>query len=213
MQRVLCYIIFLALRLVKLTYKFEYRNEQYISDAIENSEHKSFILALWHQNILASILSHLDQKFSMIISSSKDGEYVANICENFGHIPVRGSSSKGGVKALINSIKLLKEGIPSAVAIDGPRGPLYNIKPGVFEMAKKAQVQIIPMTISSNNYWSFEKAWDKFRVPKPFSKIIIHYGEPISVPNNYDKNNIPTLIELLQQTMRENEEKVSSSFA
>ncbi|PIK13990.1 lysophospholipid acyltransferase family protein [Halobacteriovorax sp. JY17] len=209
MQTLLCYLVFLLLKIVKLTYRFEYRDEYVINDATKGS---SYILAIWHQNILSSILAHTNRRFSMIISPSKDGEYVAKVCELFGHEPIRGSSSKGGVRALINSIRSLKAGIPSAVAIDGPRGPLYNIKPGVFEMAKKAQVPIIPMTVSPAKFWTFNKAWDKFRLPKPFTKIIIHYGKPIFISESMTKEDIATYTNKLSLDLVNTEEKLSPTL-
>lgn len=213
MQSLLSYIIFLLLLILKLTYRFEYRNKEILNNLNDNNKDKAYILAIWHQNILASILAHLDRKYSMIISPSKDGEYVAKVCQFFGHQPIRGSSSKGGVKALINSIKSLKSGVPSAVAIDGPRGPRFQIKPGVFEMAKKSGVPIIPMTVSPKSYWTFEKAWDKFRFPRPFTTIVINYGKPIYIEENISKNDIINYRNQLYETLLSDEEKIVTSFA
>ncbi|WP_372655547.1 lysophospholipid acyltransferase family protein [Halobacteriovorax sp.] len=211
MQSIACYLIFLLLKVVKSTYRFEYQNQSVLLEEANRSS--SYILAIWHQNILASILAHLDRKYSMIISPSKDGQYAARVCELFGHEPIRGSSSKGGVKALINSIRSLKHGTPSAVAIDGPRGPLYNIKPGVFEMAKKSGVPIIPLTVTPKNFWTFKKSWDQFRFPKPFTKIIIHYGEPIYLAESTTKEEIIEYTNKLYLALISDEEKIITSFA
>lgn len=211
MQNILCYLIFTLLKIVKTTYRFEYQNAQFLID--QGHSDRSYILAVWHQNILASILAHLDRKYSMIISPSKDGEYVAKVCEYFGHEPIRGSSSKGGVKALINSIRSLKLGVPSAVAVDGPRGPLYNIKPGVFEMARKSGVPIIPLTVRPKNFWTFKKSWDQFRFPRPFTKIIIHYGDPIYVSESLSKNESTQYTNKLYLALTGDEEKILTSFA
>ncbi len=211
MQNIAGYLIFLLLKIVKCTYRFEYQNTEILLQQEKLS--RSYILAIWHQNILASILAHLDRKYSMIISPSKDGEYVAKVCEYFGHEPIRGSSSKGGVKALINSIRSLKLGIPSAVAVDGPRGPLYNIKPGVFEMAKKSGVPIIPLTVTPKKYWTFKRSWDQFRFPRPFTKIIIHYGEPIYINEAITKDEIVEYTNKLYLSLTGDEEKIITSFA
>lgn len=209
MLNIMCFVIYLLLRALKLTYRFEYQG----GDALEQKRPNSYILAMWHQNILSAILAHTDKHFSMIISPSKDGEYVSKVCRLFGHEPIRGSSSKGGVKALINSIRSLKSGTPSAVAIDGPRGPLYSIKPGVFEMAKKAQVPLIPMTIVPKSFWTFDKAWDKFRLPRPFTKIVIHYGTPIFIDSSINKEELGDYVDKLNQSLLSTEEKIVSSFA
>jgi hypothetical protein len=207
------YSIFVFLKVMNLTYRFEFQNTEAISDASKENPPTAYILALWHQNIMASILAHTDKKFSMLISQSKDGEYVAKVCQLFGHEPIRGSSSRGAISALIHSIRSLKSGKPSAVAIDGPRGPIYSIKPGVFEMARRAGVPIIPMTISAKSYWSFNKAWDKFRIPKPFTKIIIHYGEPILINEQVDKTQMQSYAQKLFNSLMSEEEKIAASFA
>ncbi|WP_127718462.1 lysophospholipid acyltransferase family protein [Halobacteriovorax sp. HLS] len=212
MEKLLTKFIYLILQVLRLTYRFEYRNSDAIGLSRNKSEYNSFILASWHQNILSLLLGHTQNKFAMIVSHSKDGEYVSNICHSFGHTPVRGSSSRGAIKSLIEAIQKVKDGLPLAITVDGPRGPIFDVKLGVFEIAKKSQTPIIPVCIVPTSFWSINSAWDKFRIPRPFSKIIIQYGETISVEENTDKNQYPLMAEKLKHSLIEQEEKIASSF-
>jgi lysophospholipid acyltransferase (LPLAT)-like uncharacterized protein len=151
------------------------------------SDKSSYIFATWHQNILSILLAHTKKKFSMIISPSKDGQYVANVCESFGHTPIRGSSSKSALKSLVTSISMLKKGLPLAITIDGPRGPLYDVKKGIFEIARKSNTLIVPVKITPASFYCIESSWDKFKIPYPFSKIEVRYCTPIEVPSSSDK--------------------------
>lgn len=87
---------------------------------------------------------------------------------------------KGGKLAKDQMIECLKKGYPGAVTVDGPKGPAFVVKPGIIDMAKKAGVLIVPYGIGMSSYWEF-KSWDRFRMPKPFCKILVSYGQPIDV--------------------------------
>jgi lysophospholipid acyltransferase (LPLAT)-like uncharacterized protein len=157
-------------------------------------------LAIWHQNLLPGILAQTGNPHIVIISKSRDADPVAYACKKLGHMIVRGSSKrgdvdKGGKLAKEKMIDFLKKGLPGAVTVDGPKGPAFEVKPGIIDMAKKANVPIIPYAIGLSSFWEF-KSWDKFRLPKPFSKILISYANAIEV---HDENltfiNYQTLIE------------------
>ena len=122
----------------------------------------------------------------MIVSRSRDGDPVAFLCEHLGHVAVRGSSKKrgvdkGGREAKDEMIERLKAGSPGAITVDGPSGPVFEVKPGVIEMARRAAVPIVPYVTIPARCWIFN-SWDRFRLPKPFSKIHVYYGAPYLVP-------------------------------
>lgn len=144
-----------------------------------------YVLAIWHQNLFAGILAQRSLRHTVMVSRSGDGDPVAFLCARLGHHVVRGSSKKGerdkgGKLAKDEMIEVLKTGMPGAITVDGPRGPAYEVKPGIIEMARLAGVPIIPYLPLAQRYWSFP-SWDAFRLPKPFTRIDIHYGPPMQI--------------------------------
>lgn len=137
----------------------------------------------------------------MIVSASKDGEYVATACKHYGHYPVRGSSHRGGVKALIEMIKVLKtKPLNGAITVDGPKGPAFEVKKGIIDIAKKSHRPIIALSCYPEKYWEF-KSWDRFRLPKPFSRIIINYSPPIIIPQNFVQEEYDNKCQLLKSLL------------
>ncbi len=146
-----------------------------------------FVMAFWHQNLVAAILAESGRRnFTTMASRSRDGDVVSYVLVWLGHQPARGSSAKGardkgGRQARDRIVELLVAGYPGGVTVDGPTGPLYEVKPGVITMAQRAQVPIIPYYVAATRYWSLP-SWDRLRIPLPFSTIHVHYGAPIAVP-------------------------------
>ena len=144
----------------------------------------------------------------VIISKSKDAAPVAFVCKKLGHITARGSSrrngvEKGGKEALEEMVEYLKQGFAGAITVDGPKGPAFKVKPGIISIAQKANTTIVPYVIELSSYWQF-KSWDKFRLPKPFSKVLISYGAPIDVSDkSIDFSEYQRLIEESLNTQSE----------
>lgn len=173
--------IYYFIRLLNLTYRYEFIGLNHKNDAKATSPNQAFIYALWHQNLIGAIFSHIGEHFTMIISESKDGELVAVTCKKFGHRPARGSSTRGGKKAVIQILRNMNQGFPGALSVDGPKGPAHVVKPGVIEIARQSQAAILPLSAYPTKFWTLEKSWDQFRIPKPFSKIVVVIGEPITI--------------------------------
>jgi lysophospholipid acyltransferase (LPLAT)-like uncharacterized protein len=170
-------------RLFHLTYRYRFENNVVLKNL--KKDNKNYIFAIWHQNLFAGILAQTGHQHIVIVSKSKDAEPVAFTCSHLGHLVVRGSSKKGlvdknGAAAKDEMIECLKKGHPGAVTVDGPKGPAFKIKPGIIDMAKKSKALLVPYVVTPKSYWQF-KSWDSFRLPKPFSKILISYGEPFAV--------------------------------
>lgn len=145
------------------------------------AQFKSLIYASWHQRFFPGItLFSKKRPIAIMISQSRDGEYIAKVAEALGHRPVRGSSSRGGSLALRELKRLVDKGYKVAHIVDGPRGPFGMVKPGLVSMAQATGVPIVPVVVSPQKAWVFN-SWDRFMVPKPFSRIVIRYGEPIQV--------------------------------
>ncbi len=177
--KIISQLVYYFIRMVNFTYRYEYvglENKEYA-----RSRHplRTFVFAVWHQNLISAILAHGDEKYTMIVSESKDGELVAVTCQKLGHGPARGSSTRGGKKALIEIVKKIKSGITGAITVDGPKGPAHVVKPGVIEIARLAECAVVPMSTYPLKFWTLKKSWDQFRVPKPFTKIVVVIGEPV----------------------------------
>jgi len=160
-----------------------------------------FIFAVWHSRIF--LLAHLFKgiRASILVSKSKDGEIISRILQKFGFEVARGSSSRGGLRALTGQIRFMKEnGLPGLVTPDGPRGPRFKVQPGVIKLAKKTGYPIIPVTYSGKRIKVFG-SWDRFIMPLPFTKCRFVYGDHIYVPgdagNDEEKNCLVQLEEEL----------------
>lgn len=141
----------------------------------------------WHRAALYATYYFGVYKPAMMVSRSRDGEYLARFMAACGCLPVRGSSSRGGAQALVEMIHLLRDDPrPAATVADGPRGPRYLAKPGMVLLASRTGRPLLPMMWSTNRAWVFSKAWDRQMLPKPLAHIHLAYGEPILVPPKLD---------------------------
>jgi len=198
-------LIYYVVKLLSHTYRFEFIGSENKSVAKNSNSTNTYIYALWHQNLLSAIFSHINEKFSMVISESKDGELVAVTCKKFGHLPARGSSTRGGKKALIEIVRNIKNGFPGALTVDGPTGPEKIVKHGIIEIAKLTQSPILPLSPYAENFWIIKKSWDQFRIPKPFSKIIIVIGKPVWVEKELSKDRYDDLGRHIQNQINDGE--------
>jgi hypothetical protein len=139
------------------------------------------ILVTWHGRTLIPIWLFGPRRFLAMISLSNDGEYQNRIFRRFGWDVVRGSTGRGGVRALATTVRAIKEGATLAFTPDGPRGPSHVVNPGVLFMAQKAQCPIYPIGVSAYPRW-FLPTWDRYLIPCPFSRAVVIYGEPLFVP-------------------------------
>lgn len=204
--------IYALAKLLHLSYSYRYSGIQHI-EKLKDQNQNAYILGIWHQNLLPGILNQTLNRYACIVSRSKDADPVVYTLKKMNHFVRRGSSKKdhrdkGGKQAKEQLIDILKLGIPAAVTIDGPKGPAHEVKPGIIDMAKKSGTPIVPYTVIANNYWSFN-SWDKFRLPKPFSRIIVHYGDPIFVPSDAEGNDFESLMQDLKQKLTNDEELVA----
>lgn len=211
--KIIARLIYIFIRLLNFTYRYKFIGLENKKAAKELSPNKTFVYALWHQNLVGAIFSHIGEKFTMVISESKDGELVAVTCETLGHVPARGSSTRGGKKALLDIVRNVKSGIPGALSVDGPKGPAKEVKLGVVEIAKLCHCAIIPMSPYANHFWSFHKSWDQFRVPKPFSKIVVVIGKPITIDEGMKKEDFIKVAEEVRDAINDGEEVAKKYFA
>ncbi|MCW7502615.1 lysophospholipid acyltransferase family protein [Leptospira paudalimensis] len=192
-------------RFIDLTSRFRIiKNEQY-EEIFKNK--KPYIYSIWHTNVLYSPYLHRNKNVAVLISESKDGDFINQVVHRFGNSSIRGSSSKGGSKALKAMIQHLKKGLPAAFTPDGPRGPALILQPGIIAAAQVTQVPIVPFHYECSRQWILEKAWDKHRVPKPFTTFVVSYGEPIYVPRELNEVEFENMRLKVEEAMLKNREK------
>ena len=141
----------------------------------------NYIAALWHNRLL--LISFALKKFfperpgAGLISASRDGDLIADLTQRFGFDVVRGSSSRLGATALLELSDVLSSGHDVLITPDGPRGPAYELGPGIIFLAQKTGRPVIPMSMEYSSCWRV-KSWDRFIIPRPFSKVRVILGQP-----------------------------------
>jgi lysophospholipid acyltransferase (LPLAT)-like uncharacterized protein len=141
------------------------------------------ILALWHGRILPATLYFRDRGVVAITSQNFDGEWIARVMRRFGYLQARGSTSRGGKRALLQMRRDMAGGRPAAFTVDGPRGPAYQAQPGAVWLAKATGNPVVPFHIEAERCWT-ARSWDRGQVPKPWSRVAIAIGEPLEVPGD-----------------------------
>ncbi len=163
------------------TLKFKFINSDVIKKL--DAEKKNFVLAFWHGTMIIPWYIHRNKKFVALTSKSKDGDMLANLLKHWNYVVVRGSSSKGGNIALGIMVDYAKNKCSIAITPDGPKGPIHRLKPGAVITAKKSNVPLVLMGIGVSNK-KILKSWDKFEIPKLFSKVKIVYSDAIYIDSN-----------------------------
>jgi len=141
----------------------------------------NYIAALWHNRLL--LISFVLKKFfpqrpgAGLISASRDGDMIADATRRFGFDVVRGSSSRMGASALLELSEVLASGRDVLITPDGPRGPAYELGPGIIFLAQKTGAPVVPVNMEYSSCWRV-KSWDRFVIPKPFSKVRVIIGQP-----------------------------------
>jgi lysophospholipid acyltransferase (LPLAT)-like uncharacterized protein len=146
---------------------------------------KQPIFAFWHGRILPATLFWKDRGIVVMTSQNFDGEWIAGIIRRFGYGTARGSTSRGGARALVQLRRDLAGGRPVAFTVDGPRGPARVAQPGAVFLAGATGQPILPFHIEADRFWT-TNSWDRTQVPKPWSTVSVAIGEPIAVPDVAD---------------------------
>lgn len=163
---------------------------------------KNVIYAFWHSFMLVSGYAARNLGIKVLISRHTDGEYVTHISRQLGFDAVRGSTTRGGVDALLKMTRDTDKGASFIITPDGPRGPRFIVQPGIIFLGQKTGLPIIPVSLGLTNYWELP-SWDRFRLPKPFSKALVIYGDPIIIPPKLEKSEREVYRKLLEKVLIE----------
>jgi lysophospholipid acyltransferase (LPLAT)-like uncharacterized protein len=167
-----------VLRSVAHTWRYEVKNATALESLRE--QRRPFIFSLWHGQLLPLLWHHRDQGVAVLISEHRDGELVARLARSLGYRLIRGSSTRGGERALLSLVRELEDGQEVAVTPDGPRGPAFTFAPGALVAAHRSGAAILPIAAHASSAWRLG-SWDRFLIPKPFAKVTIAYGNPAGV--------------------------------
>lgn len=143
--------------------------------AARNAAGEHVVLVLWHGQMLACTYAHATPT-AVMVSEHRDGEIIARILESFGFTAVRGSSSRGGARVLLEAAGVLARGMDVAITPDGPRGPRRSYAPGALMLAFRAGVPIVSITSHVDRAWRL-RSWDAFEIPKPFARVTVAYSD------------------------------------
>ena len=180
-QRVIGTIAGWAIRVMGWTLRYEIKGLEQMRGKYLN---QPVIFALWHNRIFA--MPYTKPKLSenrevcVLTSASKDGAILETAVRSFGLTAVRGSSSRRGAAALVALRRKLNSGATVTITPDGPKGPRYKVQPGVVKLAQTSGAPIVVLSVRFSRYWRL-KSWDRFCVPKPFSKVMVKLEDGIEI--------------------------------
>lgn len=190
---------YFTINLICRTMKFEVEGWSHWQQATANGSVP--IYTFWHDGIVPSTYFWRNRGIVVMTSQSFDGEYIARFIQRFGYGAARGSSTRGAVGAVIEMVRVMRQGIPTAFTIDGPKGPRRVAKMGAVLLAKKSGHPILPFKITPSRCWTLSKSWDRLTIPKLFSRARVEIAEPIYVPAEAEADELETHRLRLQQTL------------
>ena len=195
------YVIKTIMVLITLTCRVRWHNRSGLDELVAGD--RAYIIAMWHNCSTIAGWVLRNSAATVIVSESRDGEYVSRLANLFGINTIRGSSSAGALKAMRGAMELLRANRPIAVTPDGPRGPKYKMQTGALWLAAAHKVPIIPLHIESSRQWVLN-SWDNHRFPKPFANIHIGVGDPIYLERSDLEADLDKVANGVEQQLVEN---------
>ena len=168
-------LVWALLMTIGRTWRFEVLAEEGVTPAFHGFTPSREIYCFWHQCVLACAFYYRSTHATILISQSFDGELITRTLECFGYRAVRGSSSRGGREGLLALRRVLDEGTPAIFTADGPRGPIYKSKLGPIKLAEMTGAPIGVFHLQPEKAWTL-RSWDRFQIPKPFTRIAVSWG-------------------------------------
>ena len=179
-ERRLRWIVRLGVPLVRLlgwTWRIRVVNRERSVERLRR-ERRPMVFALWHGDMLPLLYQHRGEGVTVLISEHRDGELIARVAKSLGFRTVRGSTTRGASRALVGLARELRDGHDIAVTPDGPRGPARSFAPGALIAAQRARAPVIAVGLAARRAWRLA-SWDRFVIPKPFSRVCIAYSDPV----------------------------------
>jgi hypothetical protein len=165
----------MLLRLLAMTWRFSHENRAGLTSL--RARREPVIMVLWHGELLPCLWCFRNGGIIVLISRHTDGEILARIAESLGYGTIRGSTSRGGARAILELSKALERGREVAVTPDGPRGPRHVFAPGALALAQRSGAYVVCGRVRANRAWQL-RSWDRFLIPKPFARVTVTYSDP-----------------------------------
>jgi lysophospholipid acyltransferase (LPLAT)-like uncharacterized protein len=166
------------------------------------AEKKRVIYAFWHEALLPATCLFRNQGIRTLVSQHRDGEYISRTIERMGYTTVRGSTTRGGARALFRLAAAGAAGEDLGVTVDGPRGPARRAQPGVLYIARRSGLPVLPFALACAPARRLS-SWDRFMVPLPFSRVVVAFGEPMKVDADEDESGMAHLRDELERRLLE----------
>ena len=155
-------------------------NVSYLYKFDSLAREKQVIIALWHGSLLGCLYAFRDRNIAVMTSLSRDGDLTTKVLDSLGYQALRGSSSRGGARVFLEAVKRIRNQVSVAFTVDGPKGPVHEVKPGIVKLAQKTKCPIIPLSAAYQSALTL-KSWDRFQIPLPFSKVVVSAGTPFVI--------------------------------
>jgi hypothetical protein len=183
----------LAVRALGLTWSVDAAPDPAYAAAAAGGER--FLFCFWHARLLPLVYVRREERITVLISRHRDGQLITRVIEHMGFTTARGSSTRGGEAGVRELLLAARSGRDLAITPDGPRGPAEVLKEGLVYVAARTGMRIVPIATSARSSWVF-RSWDRFRVPKPFARLVVRYGAPITVgePGEAERLRIETAL-------------------
>ncbi len=195
-----------------MTWKVTVEEPESMQTSLKNQE--PLIFAHWHGDEVALIYLVGRYRIATITSTSKDGEMMNTVIRLLGGVTSRGSSTRGAINALKGLVRLVRDQKRnSSFAVDGPKGPLHQVKPGVFELSRLMNSPIYAVGVHCDRAWIFEKAWNKAYLPKPFAKIRMQWKGPIGPITKSIDPRSPEIAQRLEDALRQAQDEALKKIA
>ena len=198
------------LRVIGVTLRMRREGEAELAAILASG--KPAILYGWHGNLLVGTCELRRHRPYVMISQSRDGERIARTVESVGFVPVRGSSSRGGARALLQMVRMLRGPVVCCHLVDGPRGPRGEIKPGLLLLGQRSGAALIPIVYATKRKW-VAKSWDRMVVPLPFSRVVARYLPARSVPKDLDEAGAEALRRELEAELTREQARLDAEVA
>ena len=167
------FFLSVLVRLLALTWRIRLDDPKGLAPAARDG---GAVLALLHGEQLPLLMTHRSSRTVLMVSASRDGEWLARTAKHLGYRSIRGSTSRRAIAALLGARRALQAGDTVAIAVDGPRGPRGSIQPGAQHLAERSGVPLISIRAQASRFWELS-SWDRFMIPKPFARIVLRYDD------------------------------------
>jgi lysophospholipid acyltransferase (LPLAT)-like uncharacterized protein len=198
--RIASYLGALLIRIIGCTWRFRVIGGEHFDEVQRLARGAIFIF--WHGRMLPLSYGYRNRSIHVLASEHRDGELMGQIIRRLGFGHVRGSSTRGGARAIRELADKLDEGFDLGITVDGPKGPRYEVKPGPFEIAKISGAPVVPVTTGSKRHWVF-RSWDAFELPKPFTRVFVRFATPVVVPPDAGPEELESTRAEVERVLRE----------